>query len=363
MRIGLFTVSLEVGGAERVLVTLANQFVTRGHLVHMVLMKPEGALRKELHPAVELVDLRTYRTLRTIVPLARWLRVVCPDALLSTLSQPNLCAIVARRLAGVPTRVVVREANTPTSEFGTANLFKDRVVPALIGRLYRYADAVVAVSEGVRRDLLRLTRLPAERIVRIYNPVITEALQQACDAPLEHPWFERGAPPVVLAVGRLTPQKDFPTLIRAFAQVHRQHMARLLILGEGEQRPELEQLVKQLGLSEAVHLPGFEPNPFRYMRRAAVFVLSSRYEGLPNALIQAMACGCPVVATDCPSGPREILDGGKYGALVPVGDADALAEAILAALQGKIAPAPPTWLQQFDESYIAEQYLRVLAPS
>ncbi len=362
MRIGLFTVSLEVGGAERVLVTLANQFAKRGHLVHMVLMKPEGLLRKELHPAVEIVDLLTYRTLRTIVPLARWLRVVRPDALLSTLSQPNLCAIVARRLAGVATRIVVREANTPSSEFGSAYLLKDRIVPALIAQLYRHADAVVAVSEGVRRDLLRLTRLPSERIVRIYNPVITEALQQACNAPLEHSWFERGAPPVVLAVGRLTPQKDFPTLIRAFAQVYHQHMARLLILGEGEQRSELEQLVKQLGLSEAVHLPGFEPNPFRYMRRAAVFVLSSRYEGLPNALIQAMACGCPVVATDCPSGPREILDGGKYGALVPVGDVDALAEAILAALQGKIPPAPPTWLHQFDESYIAEQYLRVLAP-
>ncbi|MCS7273570.1 MAG: glycosyltransferase [Fimbriimonadales bacterium] len=360
MRIGLFTVSLEAGGAERTFVTLANQFVRRGHTVFMVLMKPEGVLRKELHPAVEIVDLRTYRTLRTMVPLARWLRQARPDALLSTLSQPNLCAIVARRLAGVPCRVVVREANTPSYEFGNARLLKDRLVPAMIARLYRYATLVVAVSKGVQSDLLRLTRLPASRVVCIYNPTITEAMLQASEAPVEHPWFEAGAPPVVLAVGRLTPQKDYPTLLRAFAKVRATHNARLLILGEGEQRAELEQLAQQLGIAEFVQMPGYEPNPYRYMRRAAVFVLSSRYEGLPNALIQAMACGAPVVATDCPSGPREILDDGKYGALVPVGDADALAQAIAHALEGKVPIAPKSWLQQFEENHVAEQYLQVL---
>lgn len=358
MRIALFTVSLEVGGAERVFVTLANGFAEHGHSVQVVLMKPEGALRKELSPTVRIVDLRTYRIWRTVLPLARYLRRERPDAMLSTLSQPNLIAILAKRLARVPTRVVVREANTPTREFGGAIKFKDRIVPALIARVYRDADAIVAVSRGVQADLIRLTRLPETRVPCIYNPVITQELLQKREAVVEHPWFTEGAPPVVLAVGRLTALKDFPTLLRAFAQLHAP--ARLLILGEGEQRAGLEQLAQQLGIAERVQLPGYEPNPFRYMRRASVFVLSSRCEGLPNALIQAMACGCPVVATDCPSGPREILADGKYGALVPVGDVDALADAILQGLQGRIPHAPPEWLQQFEESHITEQYLRVL---
>ncbi|MCX7924414.1 MAG: glycosyltransferase, partial [Fimbriimonadales bacterium] len=245
MRIALFTVSLEVGGAERVLVTLANGFAKRGHAVQVVLMKPEGELRKELSPNVQIVDLRTYRIWRTVLPLARYLRRERPDALLSTLSQPNLIAILAKRFARAPTRVVVREANTPTREFSGAMKLKDRIVPTLIARVYRLADAIVAVSRGVQADLLRLTRLPETRIPCIYNPVITPQLLQQRDAPVEHEWFQKGAPPVVLAVGRLTPQKDFSTLLRAFARVPLP--ARLLILGEGEQRAELEQLTQQLG--------------------------------------------------------------------------------------------------------------------
>ena len=360
MKIALFTVSLEVGGAERVLVTLANRFAVLGHTVQVVLMKPLGELRKELCPEVRIVDLNTYRAVRTVLPLVRYLRRERPDALLSTLSQPNLVAILARRLARVPTRVVVREANTPTREFGLALKPKDRIVPALIARLYRQADATVAVSRGVQQDLMRLTGLPESRAPCIYNPVITERLLRLREEPVIHPWFEAGAPPVVLAVGRMTSQKDYPTLLRAFAQVRQNHPARLLILGEGELHADLWRLVQVLGITDAVAMPGYEPNPFAYMRRARVFVLSSRYEGLPNALIQAMACGCPVVSTDCPSGPREILDGGRYGALVPVGDVDALAVAIVHGLEGQLPTAPDEWLQQFEETHVVAQYLRVL---
>lgn len=360
MRIALFTVSLEIGGAERVFVTLANRFAEREHSVQMVLMKPEGELRKELSAAVRIVDLRTYRIWRTVLPLARYLRRERPDALLSTLSQPNLVAILAKRLARVPTRIVVREASTPTVEHGTAHALKDRVVPALIGKWYRHADAVVAVSQGVQADLMRLTGLPDVRVPRIYNPVLSERVRLQSEESIDHPWFETGTPPVILAVGRLVPVKGYDVLIRAFAKVRQQMHAHLLILGEGEQRAELELLAQQLGVADDVRMPGYEPNPFKYMRRAAVFVLSSRYEGLPNALIQAMACGCPVVATDCLSGPREILADGKYGALVPVGDADALAQAILQGLEGRIPAAPPEWLLQFEENHIVEQYLQVL---
>ena len=360
MKLALFTVSLAVGGAERVLTTLANRFATRGHLIQMVLMKPQGELRRELCPEVRIVDLNTYRAIRTVLPLARYLRRERPDALLSTLSQPNLVAILARRLARVPTRLVVREASTPTREFGMAVKPKDRIVPALIARMYRQSDAIVAVSRGVQYDLMRLTGLPESRIPCIYNPVITERLLRLRDEPLQHPWFEAGAPPVVLAVGRLTPAKDYPTLLRAFAKARQRHPARLLILGEGELRADLWRLTQALGITDSVAMPGYEPNPFAYMRRARVFVLSSRYEGLPNALIQAMACGCPVVSTDCPSGPREILNGGRYGALVPVGDVDALADAIVRGLEEQLPTAPDEWLQQFEEGHIVGQYLRVL---
>lgn len=360
MKLALFTVSLEVGGAERVLVTLANRFAALGHTVEVVLMKPHGALRGELCSEVRLVDLNSYRAIFTIVPLARYLRRARPDALLSTLSQPNLVALLSRRLARVPTRVVVREANTPTREFGAAVKLKDRIVPTLIARLYRQADAIVAVSRGVQHDLLCLTGLPESRVPCIYNPVITERLLRACEESLQHPWFEAGAPPVVLAVGRLTPQKDYPTLLRAFARVRQSVPTRLLILGEGELHADLWCLAQALGIADSVAMPGYEPNPFAYMRRARVYVLSSRYEGLPNALIQAMACGCPVVSTDCPSGPNEILDGGRYGALVPVGDVESLAAAIVRGLQGQLPTAPDEWLQQFEEGHIVAQYLRVL---
>ncbi len=340
------------------MVTLANAFCQRGHSVQVVLAEAVGELLKELNPAVQVVDLKAGRMVRALPRLTRFLRRERPEALLSTLSQPNLVAIVARRWARVPTRVVVREANTPTQEFSHATLLKDRVVPILISLFYRDADGVVAVSQGVAESL---SRLGVSNLRVIPNPVITPRLKELCDTPLEHPWFEAGEPPVVLAVGRLEAQKDYPTLLQAFAQVVQVRPARLLILGEGEQRPVLEQMVRSLGLERWVSMPGFVSNPFPYMRRASVYVLSSRFEGLPNALIQAMACGCPVVSTDCPSGPREILDEGRYGHLVPVGDANALAQAILEVLAGKGKTVPPEWLQQFEESRVVAQYLQLLS--
>jgi glycosyltransferase involved in cell wall biosynthesis len=254
----------------------------------------------------------------------------------------------------------VREASTPTREFGVAVKPKDRIVPALIARMYRQADAIVAVSRGVQHDLLRLTGLPESRIPCIYNPVITERLLRLRDEPLSAPVVRGGRAACRAGSRAADPAKDYPTLLRAFAKCASAAPARLLILGEGELHADLWRLVQALGLTDAVAMPGYEPNPFAYMRRARVFVLSSRYEGLPNALIQAMACGCPVVSTDCPSGPREILDGGRYGALVPVGDVDALADAIVRGLEGQLPTAPDEWLQQFEEGHIVGQYLRVL---
>jgi glycosyltransferase involved in cell wall biosynthesis len=204
-----------------------------------------------------------------------------------------------------------------------------------------------------------------EKIKVIYNPVITPELFARAEEPLDHPWFRPGEPPVVLGVGRLTQAKDFPTLIRAFALVRKERPARLMILGEGEERPKLEALVRELRLEEDVALPGFVDNPYKYMKRAAVFVLSSRWEGFGIVLVEAMALGTPVVATDCPSGPAEILENGKWGRLVPPGDPEALAKAILDTLEGGVSRVKATTNVQkrFSMIAIVEQYLKVLGVS
>jgi glycosyltransferase involved in cell wall biosynthesis len=226
--------------------------------------------------------------------------------------------------------------------------------------LYPQAHRVVAVSHGVATDILHLYQLPTAKVAVIYNPVVTPELIARSWEAVEHPWLAAGEPPIILGVGRLTAQKDFATLIRAFARVRQHDEARLIILGEGEHRPILEQLIGELGLQAWVALPGFVENPYAWMRRAAVFVLSSRWEGLPTVLIEAMACGTPVVATDCPSGPREILEGGKWGKLVPVGDAVGLAEAICQTLKEGSPSDLSIRASDFSLERAVESYLQVL---
>ncbi|HEY8363833.1 MAG TPA: glycosyltransferase, partial [Tissierellaceae bacterium] len=231
------------------------------------------------------------------------------------------------------TRLVVREANTISVSSKNSLNFKARILPILMKFLYPLADAVIAVSEGVAKDLTQIIGLPAEKVKVIYNPVITPEIFKKAEEPIKHPWFAPGELPVILGVGRLTKQKDFITLIRAFDIVRKEYPSRLVILGEGEERPELEALVQELDLEQYVNMPGFVENPFSYMKKAAVFVLSSRWEGLPNVLIQALALGIPVVSTACPSGPTEILEKGKLGRLVPVGNEVIMAKAILEELK------------------------------
>jgi glycosyltransferase involved in cell wall biosynthesis len=227
--------------------------------------------------------------------------------------------------------------------------------------LYPKSDAIVAAAWGTAEDAATLTRLPLDRIQVIYNPVITPEVFQKSEEPLEHSWFQPGSPPVILGIGRLVSQKDFFTLIKAFAKVREIRSARLMILGEGEQRSDLEKLIQQLGLEADVALPGFTENPYQFLSRAAVFVLSSRFEGFGNVVAEALACGTPVVSTDCPSGPAEILDGGKYGTLIPIGDPDTMATAILATLT---VPVNRTALQQrslqFERDRIVEQYVALI---
>ena len=204
---------------------------------------------------------------------------------------------------------------------------------------YRWADRVVAVSEGVAEDVEKLFLVPRAKIVVIYNPIIGEGLEEKASKAVDHPWLDQDQFPVILGVGRLIGQKDFTTLLKSFFEVKKEITgAKLIILGEGNKRVNLEKEIEELGLTEDVDLPGYVDNPYSYMKKSSVFVLSSAWEGFGNVLVEAMAVGTTVVSTDCPSGPAEILNHGEFGLLVPVGDIQALAGAVVAAIKNPVEP-------------------------
>ena len=362
----MFLRDLSGGGPHKKSLVLAKALAQRGHKVDLVLSRREGSLSGAVPEGVRVVELarspepvgrlyalaadpgairamlrpallpiRPLRSLPYLPALVRFLRQSRPDALVASLPPQNLVALWAKQLAGVHTRVIVREHSHLSLASRASREWRDRMLPPLVRRSYPAADTVVAVSEGVAEDLSQLIALPRERITTVYNPVVDPGMVAGEIESPDHPWFAPSAPPVVLSAGRLARVKDFSTLLRAFARVRACREARLVILGEGprpqktaKRRGELLALAAELGIVDDVMLPGFVNNPLSYMAHASVFVLSSLREGLPNVLVEALACGCPVVSTDCPHGPSEILDGGRYGALVPVGDAGALAAAI-----------------------------------
>jgi glycosyltransferase involved in cell wall biosynthesis len=361
-RIAVFTATMGSGGAERSMVRLAAGLAATGRPTDLVLgCRAEDAYADELPEAVRIVRLDAPRALLSLPRLVGYLRRERPVAMVSSLDYMNVIAVVARRLAGVDTRLVVNEQNTLSMESGHSTQLRQRLVPALVRHSYPRADGIAAVSAGVADDLAAVTGLPRQRVSVINNPVIVPQLSEMMIQPCYHPWLVGSHPPVLLAVGRLSPQKDFECLLRAFAAVRASTAARLLILGEGPERPRLEALVRELGLGSDVQLPGWVGNPYPYMARSDLFVLSSRWEGLPTVLIEALYCGLRIVSTDCPSGPNEILDGGRFGSLVPVGDAGALAAAILDALHDRgPAPAEESW-EQYGQQAVTEQYLAALA--
>jgi len=359
--VALFLPSAGGGGAERVGVTLAGALARRGVRVHLVLARAQGEYLPLVDPAVEVVDLRAPRVLAATPALTWWLRSARPDVLLAGLSHANVVAVLARAAARTATRLVLWEQNTLTAKVRMARRARTRLLmtPAMRAT-YRAADDLVAVSAGVADDLAAVLSLPAGRVRVVANPAVTADLARRAAKPLDDPWFAPGAPPVLLSVGRLEPHKRLDLLLDAVAPLVRDRAARLLILGEGVQRPALERRVAELGLRAGVRLPGFV-DPYPCMARAAVYVLASDHEGLPTALIEALALGTRVVATDCPSGPREILDGGRHGRLVPTGDAPALRAAIRATLADPGPPPPASAWAAYTEDAAADQMLAVLA--
>jgi len=358
-RLAIFLPGLYDGGAERTLLNLAEGIAIKGFPVDLVLARAEGPYMPEIPDSVRVIDLRSPRVLMCLPALIRYLRNEHPTALLSTL-YANIIAVWARWMAGLPQRVVLNEQNNLTSVSNGENDVRWKVYPMLAKWFYPWADSVTAVSKGVADDLIDAAKLSTDQVQVIFNPIVTPQLFQKSKAVIEHPWFRPGEPPVMLGVGRLTGQKAFNVLIEAFAQVRKVQNARLLILGEGDERPILEAQIRDLGLEQVVDLPGFVANPYPYMAHAALFVLSSRWEGLPTVLVEAMSLGTPVISTDCPSGPREILRNGQYGPLVPVDDPDALAMAIQNFFTNRINnPCEESW-KPYELDFITDQYINLL---
>jgi glycosyltransferase involved in cell wall biosynthesis len=347
------------GGAERMMLNLASGILEKGIDVDLVCGHVMPVSDFAFPPNVGLVNLGTGRTLVSVLPLAKYLRQEQPSALLSAMTHVNVAAVLAGLLAGRRTRVIVSERSTISQqpEYSLAA----RAARGLVPWVYSRADGIVAVSRGTAEDLASYSGLPLDRIRVINNPAVTGKTRQLAEEPVDHPWFGPEQPPVILAVGRLSAEKDFATLIKAFAAVRQRQPARLVIMGDGRERQALEAIVAKLCLDGQVDFTGFKQNPHSYMARAAVLALTSKREGSPNVLVEAMACGTPVVATDCPSGPYDILEGGRLGRLVPVGDAEQLGAAILDTLND---PVPSECLRRRAEDFSVERsvesYLEIL---
>ncbi|WP_019591002.1 glycosyltransferase [Thioalkalivibrio sp. ALE20] len=339
------------GGVEKMMNHLLRGFVDAGVQVDLLLLKARGGHVEDIPAEVNVIRLDARTSLLALPAVTRYLRRQCPDALLAAKDRAGRVALRARRLARVPTRIVLRMGMHLSGSLADKTALQRWLRYRPVRRLYPHADAIVAVAQPVADDLARIGGIPSERFRVIANPVISPSLSARAEEAAEHPWLEaatRSETPVILAVGRLRPQKDFATLLRAFALLHARRPCRLIILGEGPERDRLQGLARELGIADHVDLAGFRSNPYPFMRAANLFVLSSRFEGSPNVLVEAMALGTPVVSTDCPSGPREILAGGRLGPLVPVGDAPALADGMARGLE---APVEPALLQQAVADY------------
>lgn len=359
-KIAIFVPTLAFGGVERVMVNLAEGFSERGFEVDLVAPNVEGEFQQQVPAKVRVVHLKAGRVLTCLPRLIGYLRRERPIAVIAAMEHSSVAAIWGRAIAGVPTRVIATVHTNLTEIVKHAPSAKVRLVPLVCQWFLHRADAIVAVSQGVAEDLAAHAPKTYLRTKVIYNPIITENILLAAKETVEHPWFQPGQPPIILGAGRLVPQKDFATLLRAFAIVKQQRSTRLVVLGEGPERQRLEALAAVLGVAQDVCLIGFEPNPYKYMSRAAVFVLSSAWEGFGNVLVEALASGAPVVATDCRDGPREILTAIGQGRLAGVGDWAALANQIVATLDAPPARTSAEALRVFTRDHVVNEYLGTL---
>ncbi|MBW8010822.1 MAG: glycosyltransferase [Chloroflexi bacterium] len=357
-KVSFYLPKLGVGGAERAMLILSAELAKLGFQVDVVLDTSVGDFLSLVAPEIRIIDLKSKSTYTSLPKLIAYLNREKPDVFYSALDLTNLMALIAKRFSRVSTRFVISIQNTVSIH--KRALLKKIIERLMLTAIYPWADAVIAVSQGVARDLSEYTRNSVSQIHVIPNPMLSRLFQQPEEDHIHDIWQESGNLSLVLGVGRLEEQKDFPTLLRAFAIVHEEHPSHLIILGEGSQRRSLEMLISDLQIEKYVSLPGIVKNPLKYMENADVFVLSSIWEGLPSVLIEALGVDCPVVSTNCPSGPKEILEGGKYGELVPIRDVQALAKAMLKVLSGDAKKIDDAWLEKYSLEKIMRDNLEVM---
>lgn len=364
-RVAFYIRNLNPGGIQRVVITLANRLVQRGYAVDLLLANGAGELRGDLAERVAVHNLGARRVLTSLPGFVRYVRSLRPDVVVSAPDSINLLLPWCKRLGLIDTRVVVTVHNNMSQYAQNEGVWYGKMLPYLLKCSYPLADQVVTVSAGIADDLFALSEALRPKTKVIYNPIVHQDLLEKARVNINHPWLQNRSSDqkIILGVGRFTPQKNFSLLLRAFARARQTVEARLILLGDGPDQAKLRSLIRELGLQDEVDLPGFVSNPYAYFSRASLFVLSSVYEGFGNVLVEAMVCGCPVVSTDCPSGPHEILEGGKWGKLVPVHDVDALAGAMCAELGN---PTNPSRLRQRAEDFTVdaavESYLESLLP-
>lgn len=354
--IAVFIPSVHGGGAERAMLIFAEELLRLGFEVELVVGNLDGAWRDAIPQNLAVVDLKAPRMIGAILPLRRYIRRRKPKVMFSTISHANVGALIAAIFSGSSVPVVVRQSNTPLSE--RMGSLGNWCVGRLIPYLYPYAKTILAVSQSVRDELVAMNPKMAPRIKVVPTPVLSPSVYERAQVIPDHPWYQRKDKPIIVSVGRLKPHKGMFELIEAFSMLKNEVDARLVILGEGDDRSRLEGLIDKLGLKDDSALLGFMDNPFSFMKHADLFVLASHFEGLPNVLIQALALGLPVVATNSPGGVSELLADGKYGRLVPLHHVDMLAQSMLEELTEKESAAlESVCLEQYDVHWATKQYV------
>lgn len=348
------------GGVERVMLNLSNGFIENGFSVDFVFISnSKGPLVKEISKECRIFELNKKGTISALLPFLRYIKKEKPDVILAALTPANLLSIFAKIICFKKIKVFIEIQIAVRTHISTSFL-KSKFRPFIYKIFFRFADKVVAASKGIEEDL-KYFGVKSSKIVVIYNPVSSTYTDKMGNEKNEHPWFSNKEIPVILAVGRLHKQKDFPVLLEAFSKVLVKKEARLIILGEGEERKNLEEIIIKLNIKEKVDLFGFTNNPYSFMKNAPLFVLSSGWEGFGNVVAEALSFGTPVVSTNCPWGPSEILENGKYGRLVPVGDSGALANAIIESLINKHSPELELeGAKRFKTEVVLAQYLDLI---
>lgn len=348
----IFVNSFGEGGAEKLAVMQANGLVAAGEAVDVLVERDTGSYRSLLRPEVRIVNFNACSPFSLLFKLIAYTRATPPKAMLCHLEKPSLIAIAAGLFSGYRKIIPILEVNLD-SYAKLDHQFRRQFLRLLLAVFYRLAPRIIAVSHGCTASLAKLMGPQAKNIVTVYNGFDLASLRTVSRHPVNHPLITGKSKPTFISAGRLAPQKNFQLLIRAFAKVRAGKDCSLIILGEGALRPELEALALELGVKDDVHLPGFQPDPHAWFSKCEAYVMSSKAEGLASVLLEALAAGTRLISTDCPSGPAEIIQDGKYGTLVPVDDAEALAAAMLDVLDVTKTPRTP---QNEVQSYLDKTF-------